>query len=148
MNYQPDYRAGAQPPAHDKKAPPTPAQPSPAQAKDARRKALGAKGEKIAAQYFRDQGIDIVAANVRYTVGEIDLIVREPDETYVFVEVKTRRGTGFGLAESVTPRKLARLRKAAVQWLRDKPMLRVRFDVITIIIRGATIQLEHHKDVM
>ena len=90
---------------------------------------------------------DIIAANVSYRVGEIALIAREADGTIVFVEVKTRATPSFGVAEAVTPQKLARLRKAAAQWLDGKPLSSVRFDVITLLERGQGFALEHFKGV-
>lgn len=66
------------------------------------KQALGAYGEKLAAQYLRESGMEIVARNWRCRYGELDLIVQDPQIT-AFVEVKTRSGLGFGLpAESVT----------------------------------------------
>ena len=55
----------------------------------------------------------------------------------VFVEVKTRRGRGFGLPEdAVDARKRARLVRGAGAWLRENRARtsrgrRVRFDVIS-----------------
>ncbi|MDY3127787.1 MAG: YraN family protein [Corynebacterium sp.] len=103
---------------------------------------LGRSGERAAARYLESLGWQILAANVRYSVGEIDLIARD-DATIVFVEVKTRSTPNYGSIESITPLKLKRMRKAAVLWLRDKPYKDVRFDVITIV--GA--QLEHFEAV-
>ncbi|MDO5032504.1 YraN family protein [Corynebacterium sp.] len=98
--------------------------------------ALGKRGEAFAAEFYRARGAQVIAANVRYQVGEIDLIVREPEGTIVFVEVKTRASAQYGVAEAVTPRKLARMRKAAVQWLEGKPLSTVRFDVLALVARG------------
>ena len=108
---------------------------------------LGKRGEAFAARYLRERGTEIIAANVSYKVGEIDLIARETDGTIVFVEVKTRATPSFGVAEAVTPQKLARLRKAAAQWLDGKPLSSVRFDVITLLERGQGFALEHFKGV-
>lgn len=108
---------------------------------------LGKRGEAFAARYLRERGAEIIAANVSYRVGEIDLIAREADGTIVFVEVKTRATASFGVAEAVTPQKLARLRKAAAQWLDGKPLSSVRFDVITLLERGQGFALEHFKGV-
>ena len=108
---------------------------------------LGKRGEAFAARYLRERGTEIIAANVSYKVGEIDLIARETDGTIVFVEVKTRATSSFGVAEAVTPQKLARLRKAAAQWLDGKPLSSVRFDVITLLERGQGFALEHFKGV-
>ncbi|MCZ9295181.1 YraN family protein [Corynebacterium yonathiae] len=108
---------------------------------------LGKRGEAFAARYLRERGTEIIAANVSYKVGEIDLIARETDGTIVFVEVKTRATSSFGVAEAVTPQKLARLRKAAAQWLDGKPLSSVRFDVIALLERGQGFALEHFKGV-
>lgn len=108
---------------------------------------LGKRGEAFAARYLRERGAEIIAANVSYRVVEIDLIAREADGTIVFVEVKTRATPSFGVAEAVTPQKLARLRKAAAQWLDGKPLSSVRFDVITLLERGQGFALEHFKGV-
>lgn len=118
--------------------------------RNAQRKELGNRGERLAAAYFRQRGAQVIASNVRYAVGEIDLIVRESDGLIVIVEVKTRRGAGFGVAEAVTPRKLARMRKAARQWLDGKPLATVRFDVVAIIVdpaSGAAQSVEHFQGV-
>lgn len=82
--------------------------------------------------------------------GEIDLVVRAGG-TLVFVEVKTRRGTSFGLPEeALTPRKRRRLMRAAWSYL-DSKGLRAspwRFDVLAIEGRpGAAPQrLDHYRD--
>lgn len=58
-------------------------------------------------------GLRFVAANVRYKVGEIDLVMRE-GESLVFVEVRSRRSAAFGgAAASIGHRKRSRLRRAA-----------------------------------
>lgn len=112
-----------------------------------KRTALGKRGEAFAAQYFRERGATIVAANVHYACGELDLIVKEPDGMIVFVEVKTRSTAAFGVAEAVTPRKLKRMRKAAAQWLNGKPLSTVRFDVIALVVNGQGFDVEYFAGV-
>lgn len=100
--------------------------------------ALGAHGEDLAAAYLRDAGMEIVARNWRCRYGELDLIARAPDGLTVFVEVKTRSGLGFGQpAEAVTFLKQQRIRRLAVVWLNEQhgPWLRVRFDVVSVLLR-------------
>lgn len=108
---------------------------------------LGKRGEAFAARYLRERGAEIIAVNVSYRVGEIDLIAREADGTIVFVEVKTRANSRYGVAEAVTPQKLGRLRKAAAQWLDGKPLSEVRFDVIALVACRQGFALEHFKGV-
>jgi putative endonuclease len=77
--------------------------------------------------------------------GELDLVARK-GSVIVFSEVKTRSGTAFGEPfEAVTPSKQARIRRLAVQWLRERgPALRIRpseirFDVVSI--RGQSLEV-------
>ena len=114
--------------------------------KTTRKTALGKRGERFAADFYRSRGADIIAANVHFAVGEIDLIVRE-NNAFVFVEVKTRTTANFGIAEAVTPRKIARMRKAAVQWLDGRPLSEVRFDVIALLVNGSSFDLQHYEAV-
>ena len=54
------------------------------------RPSKGAAGELFAARYLREHGYQIVAANYRCRLGEVDMIAQ--DGAYIaFVEVKTRR---------------------------------------------------------
>lgn len=67
-------------------------------------------GEAAALSYLREQGFTIIARDWRNKLGQID-IVAEDGDTLVLVEVKTRRGVGFGLPEeAVDARKRQKLR--------------------------------------
>ena len=101
------------------------------------RLAFGAWGEDIAAQYVDSLGWTIVARNWACQVGEIDLIAQD-DRTIVFIEVKTRSGTGFGdPLESITTTKIRKLHELALVWLVDqeKGMHSVRIDAIGVMLR-------------
>ena len=96
------------------------------------RRRLGAEGEARAAAWLERAGYRIVARNVRADGVEIDLVVRR-GTLIAFVEVKTRRGRGYGAGEeAVDARKRARLRHGAVAWLHEhgRGNSRVRFDVV------------------
>ena len=81
------------------------------------RQMLGRRGELMAAEALRERGYRIVEHNFRCRYGEIDLIAEEQDDL-VFVEVKTRRGTAFGLPEeAVTPAKRRKLAEVASYYL-------------------------------
>jgi putative endonuclease len=96
--------------------------------------ATGRAGEEAAAQYLAGLGFRIIARNVRFRAGEIDLVADDAG-TLVFVEVKTRTGPGFGTpAEAVTPQKQARLVRLAGLYLsglgaEHRPC---RFDVVAV----------------
>ena len=67
--------------------------------------------------------------------NEIDLVARRGRQLR-FVEVKEKRGTGWGdPAEMVTDEKQRRVRRAAGVWLGSQPELRgldIAFDVVTV----------------
>lgn len=80
--------------------------------------AKGALAEDRALAYLRRQGLVPVERNYRCKGGEIDLIMRAADDTLVFVEVRQRRGRGFGgAAQSITPAKQRRVLHAATHYL-------------------------------
>ena len=49
----------------------------------------GRRGEAAAARFYEKQGAALITHNYHTRMGEIDLILREPDGTLVFCEVKT-----------------------------------------------------------
>ena len=109
-------------------------------------KAIGEDGESRALAYLLARGLTLVRRNYRVAAGpnarggEIDLIVREPDGTLVFVEVRTRKASGFGgAAGSVSAAKQRSVIFAARCYLRafaSPPPC--RFDVVAI--EGAHIE--------
>jgi putative endonuclease len=71
------------------------------------------------------------------------------DDTLVFVEVKLRRGTGFGdPLEAVTPRKQNALRSVAEHYLyaRNPHYDTLRFDVIGILAERPGVRIRHVED--
>ncbi len=50
---------------------------------------IGQIGEKIAVTYLKQYGYKILYRNIRYPLGEIDIITKSPDNALVFIEVKT-----------------------------------------------------------
>jgi putative endonuclease len=99
------------------------------------RRELGRRGEEAAASHLERRGYKILARGARLLRGEIDIVARRRG-ILVFVEVKTRSGTGCGRPEeSVTPSKQAQLRRLAQAFLvrhrlGDVPC---RFDVIAVL---------------
>jgi putative endonuclease len=70
------------------------------------------------------RGYRILATNVWLAGCELDLIVRRGSRL-VFVEVKSKSGTGFGRPEDmVDERKRRRLLRAAEAWLARNPACR------------------------
>lgn len=101
-------------------SPASPASPAPAGMPWAAARGLGTYGERLAARYLRDAGLELLDRNWRCALGEIDLVARD-GSCLVVCEVKTRRGTGFGSpVEAVDHRKLARLGRLASAWLAER----------------------------
>ena len=70
-------------------------------------------------------------------------------KTLVFVEVKLRRGSGFGdPLEAVTPRKQNTLRSVAEHYLytTQSHLQTMRFDVIGILAERPQVRLDHIED--
>lgn len=94
----------------------------------------GNEAEAMAARYLQEQGLDILAQQVRFRVGELDLICQDGDAC-VFVEVKARKSDAFGgPLTAVTPTKQQRLRRAAACYLQATQQSHrpCRFDVVGI----------------
>ena len=99
------------------------------------RRALGARGESLAGDWYVARGYTVLARNWRTRSGELDLVL-ESGGVIVFCEVKTRTSDAFGAGvEAVTREKQLRLRRLAAQWLevQDRPHRGLRFDVVSIL---------------
>lgn len=113
---------------------------------------LGRAGEERAARYFLDDGFTLVDRNWRGSAGEIDIVAVDTHHVVV-VEVKTRRGEGFGHPfEAIDARKRARLWRLACEWVashRDLAQGRtLRIDAIAVLGPDPrTASLEHIVDV-
>ncbi|KOR29333.1 hypothetical protein TI03_02550 [Achromatium sp. WMS1] len=95
--------------------------------------AIGANKENLACSYLQAHGLQLIARNVRYRSGELDLVMRDGDYL-VFVEVRYRRNSQFGSpAETVVKKKQQRILKAASCYLQQHPSyLACRFDILAI----------------
>ena len=105
------------------------------------RRAVGSSGEDRAVEWYTDRGYEIVARNWRTRSGEIDVVARRGREL-VICEVKARTSDRFGTgADAVTPVKQERLRKLAIEFLREAhlPGLIIRFDVVSITAGEMTV---------
>lgn len=95
---------------------------------------IGQVVEQLACEYLQAQGLSLIEKNYDCFLGEIDLIMHDK-ETLVFVEVRYRRGCGFGAPiETVTSSKQKKIIKTAYHYLSkyrhsDSPC---RFDVVAV----------------
>jgi len=121
------------------------------------RRALGRRGEELAAAHLKRLGFIPLGHNERTRYGEIDLIAFD-GRTLVFVEVKTRRmdaRQGPPRPDQqpliwLSPRQRIRLRSLAIAWLTDEKHIRpiahtIRFDAIGVTIdsQNRLLRLDH-----
>ena len=98
------------------------------------KKALGEKGEEIAAKYLKNCGMEIITMNYRCKIGEIDIIAREGN-TYVICEVKYRSSSMSGTPfEAVDYKKQRIISRCALFYITKHKVTDVpcRFDVIGV----------------
>ena len=108
-------------------------------------KSRGDAAESVARAYLVRAGLQVVEANYRSPGrggGEIDLVMREPDGTLVFVEVRQRSGSSHGgAAASISAGKQRRIIFAARHYLmRFATPPPCRFDVVLVqgsLVKGA-----------
>ena len=108
----------------------------------------GQEWESLAERHLKKAGYRILDRNVRTKVGEIDLVAEE-NGILCFIEVKGRRGTGFGLPEeAVDAEKQRRIFRAAEAYLQSRRLAdrRCRFDVVAILQDGADSDVSIHRD--
>jgi putative endonuclease len=96
-------------------------------------KKLGNKGEEIAVDFLKKQGLEIIARNYRNKAGEIDIICREAD-IFVFIEVKTKMGNQLGTPEEMVGlKKQKKLKQITQMYFMEKEMEpNYRIDVIAV----------------
>ncbi len=98
------------------------------------RHSLGRLGERLAAAHLEKSGYRILEPNFRCRYGEIDLVAEESQDL-VFVEVKTRRGSAYGLPEeAVNARKARKLQDVACCYLAQHALDECswRIDVVAV----------------
>lgn len=97
---------------------------------------LGSEKEKLAGEYLKRAGYEILEYNFFAKAGEIDLVARD-GEYLVFVEVKYRSSSSNGLPEeAVNARKIQRITRAAQYYLMKRGYDQetpCRFDVVAIM---------------
>ena len=115
---------------------------------------LGKYGEDRAAAFLEAQGHTVEVRNWRCAEGEIDLITSKADR-YIFTEVKTRGGKGYGHPfESITADKVRRMRRLVALWCEQQELQgrairgkKVRLDAISVLVSNGKVAIEHLKQV-
>lgn len=109
---------------------------------------LGAAGELIAKNYLAGKNLKFIRNNYRFERNEVDLIFEdESKKILIFIEVKTRKNTSYGLPEeSVTISKQKNIRKAVMGFLSENPDYSahdLRIDVISILLNEKSPDIRH-----
>lgn len=105
-------------------------------------RSAGKLGENFAAEYLRKKGYKILQRNFHTKFGEIDIIALD-GKTLVFIEVKTRWSKEFGYPEeSVTPKKIRHLIKAAWYYKLMNPQTPelMRIDVVATEVEDRMVR--------
>jgi len=112
-------------------------------------KEVGKIGESIAKTHVESLGLQVLETGYRYRRIELDIIAKSASNCLIFIEVKTRRGLGWGHPSgAVSAAKEKRISKAAVAYMRKIGHdWEVRFDIIAILLhQDGTHTLEHIED--
>ncbi|MFW0119556.1 YraN family protein [Rothia sp. CCM 9417] len=120
---------------------------------------VGRWGEDLALLVLELNGYSLVERNWRppsgnlgsSPVGEIDLVMVDPDMDLVFIEVKTRSGSGYGHPlEAITREKGNRLRQLAYAWCSEHTgdYRSLRIDAVAVCGTAEDFTFEHVKAVL
>lgn len=118
-------------------------------------KAIGNFGEKIAENYLKNKGYQILDRNYSFRIpgnpqkGEIDIVAKKED-VISFVEVKTLKNS-FPIPpeEKVNFSKQRKLRQTAESWLIKKKIplnSKWQIDVIAIEIKKGKAKISHFEN--
>jgi putative endonuclease len=108
--------------------------------------ALGRYGEEVAARHLESDGLVVIERNWRCDQGEIDIVARDGD-VLVICEVKTRSSTRYGSPfEAITERKLHRLERLGMRWMREHGVRphRMRVDIVSVLRPPTGRQVVEH----
>jgi putative endonuclease len=108
---------------------------------------LGQKGEDLAAEHLKNAGFNILFRNWKWGKNEIDIIAENKD-FIIYIEVKTR--TDDFQMHPVTA--ITREKQKSIIWAAEGYIKKYsidkesRFDVITIISKGDSFEIDHIED--
>ena len=108
---------------------------------------IGSIGEKLAVNYIKEKGYDVLDCNYSTKLGELDIIAMKHD-IIIFIEVKTRTSDIFGIpSEAVNYKKQQTIQKLSQQYILyknlDKSHFSYRFDVIEVKLMGKKYKINH-----
>jgi putative endonuclease len=111
---------------------------------------LGRWSERRCEQFLKNKGLRTLTRNYSCKLGELDLVMVDPDGAIVFVEVRSRTDEEFSPPEAtITAGKRERLTHAvhyflAAHKIENRPL---RFDIITLVLgRRGRPQIRHYEN--
>lgn len=110
---------------------------------------IGKKGEDIVVDFLKKNKYRILERNFYCNQGEIDIIAVEKDEI-VFIEVKTRNNTNYGMpSEAVTKQKEKHFKKATEYYIYKNNLYNefIRLDVVEVLLKGQQYTINHIKQI-
>lgn len=120
-------------------------------------KVVGREGERLAGEYLMIKGYKILHKNYQSKWGEVDIIAKfqipnnkfQKEEVVVFVEVKTKSGTGYGEPwEMVNHWKIEQVKTMGEAWCQEFGWEgRVRVDVVGVWLNGDEPRVKHWESV-
>lgn len=114
------------------------------------RNTAGRWGEAVATQYLTAHGYQVIAQNVWYRDGEVDVVVMKGGILF-FVEVKTRVDEQWGTAEAVTAGKRWRLLRAATRFVAERGARGApsQFDCVVVLGQPGdrTARVRHYRNI-
>lgn len=96
----------------------------------------GAQAEDHACAFLQQCKLKLIERNYQCLFGEIDLIMRDRDDTLVFIEVRSRKNLSYAdPIESISWAKQKKIIKSATHYLQKRKWfdkVHCRFDVVGI----------------
>ena len=112
-------------------------------------RARGIRGEDLAVKYLKKKGYKVIERNYRCQWGEIDLVARHKG-TLIFVEIKSRSSSDFGLPQDAVDRfkqeKLIQVARAYMAEHHLQETIPARFDVVAVYLTPSGPEMELIKD--
>lgn len=111
---------------------------------------VGSQAEKMAADFLRSQGYQIIEQNFAIRFGEIDIIAAKTSKL-IFIEVKAKNSDQFGTPEEmITSHKIRQVQKMATAYLQKNPQIAKKYpfwrlDAVTINLQ--TKEIKHYENI-
>jgi putative endonuclease len=109
----------------------------------------GRKAETYACAYLLRKGCKLLARNYRYAGGELDIVAKDKNGKWLFIEVKSVWENSFGLPDvRVHAEKQRKIWQTALHFLykNDNMEQNSRFDVIAMDFRGKTPHIRYYEN--